>query len=205
MYCILPGSLVHGIFQARVLEWVAMPSSRGFSQPRDWTRSPALQAESLPLSHQGSPIPCLALYKTGAHFFSLYHMPWFEIACSSVYWPVFPSRVNLASTNPICQSHCWFPGVQPGQTISSCSGNTQGVNGPKALLGGAIPSLTRVSSGTKGKEKAVRENHWVTMQGLRVWIWPRQHAKSFLLLTRNKKFSFIKFLLKFSLLPRKVF
>ena len=29
----LPGFSVHGIFQARILEWVAMPSSRGFSQP----------------------------------------------------------------------------------------------------------------------------------------------------------------------------
>ena len=33
----LPGSSVHGIFQARILEWVAMPSSRGSSQPRDRT------------------------------------------------------------------------------------------------------------------------------------------------------------------------
>ena len=33
----LPGSSVHGILQARVLEWVAMPSSRGSSRPRDWT------------------------------------------------------------------------------------------------------------------------------------------------------------------------
>ena len=32
-----PGSSVHGILQARVLEWVAMPSSRGSSQLRDWT------------------------------------------------------------------------------------------------------------------------------------------------------------------------
>ena len=51
-----PGSTVHGISQARILEWVAMPSSRGSSQPRDQTTSPAppaLQAESLPLSHQG--------------------------------------------------------------------------------------------------------------------------------------------------------
>ena len=37
-----------GILQARVLEWVAMPSSRGSSQPR----SPTLQADSL-LSEQG--------------------------------------------------------------------------------------------------------------------------------------------------------
>ena len=34
----LPGSSVHGILQARILEWVAMPSSRGSSQPRDATR-----------------------------------------------------------------------------------------------------------------------------------------------------------------------
>ena len=32
-----PGSSVHGILQARILEWAAMPSSRGSSQPRDWT------------------------------------------------------------------------------------------------------------------------------------------------------------------------
>ena len=31
----LPGSSVHGILQARIPEWVAMPSSRGSSQPRD--------------------------------------------------------------------------------------------------------------------------------------------------------------------------
>ena len=31
------GSSVHGILQTRILEWVAMPSSRGSSQPRDRT------------------------------------------------------------------------------------------------------------------------------------------------------------------------
>ena len=35
--CSLPGSSVHGIPQARILEWVAMPSSRGLSWPRDQT------------------------------------------------------------------------------------------------------------------------------------------------------------------------
>ena len=33
-----PGSSVHGILQTRILEWVAMPSSRGFSKPRDRTQ-----------------------------------------------------------------------------------------------------------------------------------------------------------------------
>ena len=33
--CSPPGSSVHGILQARILEWVAIPFSRGPSQPRD--------------------------------------------------------------------------------------------------------------------------------------------------------------------------
>ena len=37
MGCSPPGSSVRGILQARILEWVAMSSQRGSSQPRDWT------------------------------------------------------------------------------------------------------------------------------------------------------------------------
>ena len=39
---------VHGILQARILEWVAFPFSRGFFQPGVEPRSPTLQADSLP-------------------------------------------------------------------------------------------------------------------------------------------------------------
>ena len=39
MDCSPPGSSVHGILQARILEWDAISSSRGSSQPRDRTRS----------------------------------------------------------------------------------------------------------------------------------------------------------------------
>ena len=35
MDCSLPSSSVHGILQARILEWLAIPFSRGFSQPRN--------------------------------------------------------------------------------------------------------------------------------------------------------------------------
>ena len=38
MDCSPPGSSVHEILQARILEWVAMPFSRGSSQPRDQTQ-----------------------------------------------------------------------------------------------------------------------------------------------------------------------
>ena len=49
------GSSVHGILQARVLEWVVISFSRGSSHPGTKPVSPALQVESLPLSQQGSP------------------------------------------------------------------------------------------------------------------------------------------------------
>ena len=42
-----PGSSVHGILQARILEWVAISFSRGSSWPSSQTQSPALQADSL--------------------------------------------------------------------------------------------------------------------------------------------------------------
>ena len=46
---------VHGILQARILEWVAFPFSRGSSQHRDRTQVSPLQADSFPLHHLGSP------------------------------------------------------------------------------------------------------------------------------------------------------
>ena len=51
-----PGSSVQGLLQARILEWVAVPSSRGSSRPRDQTRSPGLQAGSLLSEPPGKPI-----------------------------------------------------------------------------------------------------------------------------------------------------
>ena len=47
--------IVHGILQARILEWVAFSFSRASSQSRDRTRSPTLQANSLPAEPSGKP------------------------------------------------------------------------------------------------------------------------------------------------------
>ena len=45
--------LVHGLLQARILEWVNFPFSRGFSQTGIKPRSPTLQEDSLPAEPQG--------------------------------------------------------------------------------------------------------------------------------------------------------
>ena len=56
-HCGPPASSVHGISQARILEWAAVSFSRGSSWPKPIKpASPALQADSLPLSHWGRPI-----------------------------------------------------------------------------------------------------------------------------------------------------
>ena len=44
-----------GILQARILEWVAVPSSRGLPNPVMEPRSPALQEDSLPSEPPGKP------------------------------------------------------------------------------------------------------------------------------------------------------
>ena len=56
MDCSPPGSSVHAILQARILEWAAFPLPRDLSNPGIKHGSPALQVDSLPLSYQGSPI-----------------------------------------------------------------------------------------------------------------------------------------------------
>ena len=76
MDCIPPGSSVHGMFQARILEWVAVPFTRGdLPNPEIKSTSPvssALQADSLLLSHQGRPHEAI----THCHQFSPPPSPW---------------------------------------------------------------------------------------------------------------------------------
>ena len=55
MDCSPPGSSVHGILQARILEWVAISSSRGSSRPRDRTSISALAGGFFTTEPPGKP------------------------------------------------------------------------------------------------------------------------------------------------------
>ena len=55
MNCRLLGSSVHGIFQTRILQWVAISFSRGLPGPGIEPRCPALQGDSLPPELPGKP------------------------------------------------------------------------------------------------------------------------------------------------------
>ena len=66
-----PGSSVHGIFQARVLEWVAISFSRESSRPRDQTQVSHIDRQTpYHLSHQGS----LLLNKSSLYFLGHYFL-----------------------------------------------------------------------------------------------------------------------------------
>ena len=55
MDCSPPGSSVHGILQARILECVAIPSPRDLPDPGIEPGSPTLQTDSLPYNPPGKP------------------------------------------------------------------------------------------------------------------------------------------------------
>ena len=66
MDCSPLGSSVPGIFQASILQWIAISSSRGSSWPRDRIRNSYISctaADSLPLSHQRNPNKQLVKFK----------------------------------------------------------------------------------------------------------------------------------------------
>ena len=94
MDCSSTGSSVHGHFQARILEWFAMPSSRGSSWPRDRTHISGLlhwQAGYLPLSSVQS-LSCVRLFAT----------PW-TAACQaslSITSPSLPKPMSIKSVMP---------------------------------------------------------------------------------------------------------
>ena len=61
LICSLPRSSVHGILQARILEWVAIPFSRGSSQPMIRTQVSCIEVDSLPPEPLGRPTDLLVL------------------------------------------------------------------------------------------------------------------------------------------------
>ena len=98
---------VHGILQARILEWVAFPFSRGSSQPRIKPRSPTLQMDSLPAEPRGK------AKNTGvAHPFSSGSSRprnWVGVSCIasgfSTNWAIYQGSPNAILMNKLCHWH----------------------------------------------------------------------------------------------------
>ena len=92
MKCSLPSSSVHGIFQARILEWVATSSSSGSSQPKDYTH-----------------ISCIGrqiLYHL-CHLESLHVFSKIELGCTlRICYTIFGNAVYIAYTIELVGVRC---------------------------------------------------------------------------------------------------
>ena len=108
MDCSLPGSSIYGIFQARILEWVAIPFSKGSPDPGVEPRSPALQVDSLPSEPPGKPHTC---WINGFIFMNPFLMVYAAV-------PQTAASSNLDKGN-LCESQ-WTLGVGDGQGGLAC-------------------------------------------------------------------------------------
>ena len=98
MDCSLVGSSVHGVFQARILEWVVISFSRGSSWPRNWTcvsHVSCIAGRLFITEHQGSPNSTHNLSRLKSH--EIYVVLWFSDL--SLYFSSF--IVHLYSTHVI--------------------------------------------------------------------------------------------------------
>ena len=103
MDCSLPCSSIHGIFQTRVLEWVAISLSRESSQPRDQTRVSRVVGRSFTVwatregKDKGNKLPCFPLTSVSETFFSsvqsLSHVQLFATPWTAAH------QVSLSITN----------------------------------------------------------------------------------------------------------
>ena len=106
MDCILPGSSVHGIVQARILEWVAISSSRGFSWCRDWTQVSCIAGRFLPSELWRS--PTAQMVKLSVYIYIIYF--WFVIAMR--FWYIsYIHRIKLLILS--FQLHFIYPTLVP--------------------------------------------------------------------------------------------
>ena len=89
MDCSPPGSSVHGIPQARILEWVAILFSRGSSQCRGQTQVSHMGADALPSEPLGIPITM--------HGISIYPLPNSFVLFSIISCSCFIDCINISS------------------------------------------------------------------------------------------------------------
>ena len=108
MDCSPPGSSVHGISQARILKMIAISFSRGSSPSVIEPMSPAWQADSLPLSHLGSPI----LYFSSVQLLScvwLFSTPWTTAHQTYLYFTNSQSLLKLMPIELVMPSDHLIP------------------------------------------------------------------------------------------------
>ena len=117
MDCRPPGSSVHEILQARILDWVAMPFSGEPSWPRDQTRVSGIAERSLLLGSRGEPVN--SLYRIPLHFIVFVHFLYTSRCClnTCLCFMVFPTNPTVLSVTEEKVNDLWPFGVWRRQIV----------------------------------------------------------------------------------------
>ena len=117
--CSSPGSSVHGISQARILEWVAIPYSRGSSRPRDRTHVSCIGRRILHCATREARVLIRVLFNQCT-------FPQWRMTVLSLY------RTDLLLTLEDSQGVQIESGVRPSGAVGQCSQGKE----EKGFLGG---------------------------------------------------------------------
>ena len=115
----LPVSSVHGILQAGMLEWVAIPFSRGSSRPRDWTQVSCI-ADSLLSEPPGKPF---WIHWISRYFLSMSSSfsPWDPWGSCFLHVSCFTPRSYMGHAYCILITKCQFHRKGFPDSIVQCS------------------------------------------------------------------------------------
>ena len=116
----LPGSSIHGILQARKLEWVAISSSRGSSWPRDWTHISCISCIGRWILYRWATWESLSLMFLVVQLLShvwLFETPWIAAHKASLSLPISWSLLKFMS---IASVHV-HSAISFSDTLFSCS------------------------------------------------------------------------------------
>ena len=131
MGCSPSGSSVHEIFQARILEWVAISFSRGSSWPQDQTRVSCIAGRLFTMSHKGNPnIHCI--YKKPSYQFS-------SVQSLSCVW-LFATPWTAARQTSLSITNTRSP-PKPMSIVSVMPSNHLILSHPLLLLPSIFPSI----------------------------------------------------------------
>ena len=108
-----PGSSVHGIPQARILEWVSVSCSRGSSQPRDQIRISCIAGRFFTTEPQGKPIPACTCFQTHNYTQSTQFKIIVEIEFATPAAAGLNSLPLPGSHIPWCSALVWGPPPPP--------------------------------------------------------------------------------------------
>ena len=182
-----PGSSVHGILRARILEWTAISFSRGASRPRNRTRAPALTGGFFTTEPTGEAL--------GTKVPGMCPAPHSGNSARILLGPSVPVEVTSVARRPSLQRGSavrgipWFPGmsVEDSEPVTGGAGSVTAcsdtvpvrtaVDGPQSILGqGSSPARlsrlcfhSRDAGSIPGRGAMISRAAWCSQKNKRVW------------------------------------